>query len=356
MRTLLCSVVALLALCPNQSYGQIQTVLAGKAKNLIVRNSVKPDWEAAPSPAMTMESLLDHLKMDMKVDGTFEFNGHIAAFLPPQTVKGKKIRYNNNVYVTGELVKVEGGKEKKIKGYTFATVDDLAPMYKLRPKQPGIIPTKLKEGDYILKYSVFNELIYQFPFKVEKKVSDDPYSQLKEMYFLAGPWEEWNALDIDEDDDNSLMWYTYATHRSTKVKNRITEAGEYTYRCELFYNGQKVGFHDNRRSSGREHWKSGPHGEPYTNTTTRGQWARQNMNIVHVSRKDPHGRPANFLKSDLRDGNYNMKVYIDGKLSEFPFQVKGGELVKHQQQVREQHDDPTTLIEGGREYFWYQRK
>jgi len=80
------------------------------------------------------------------------------------------------------------------------------------------------------------------------------------------------------------------------------------------------------------------------------------MNIVHVSRKDPHGRPADFLKSDLKDGNYVMKVYISGELSEFPFQVKGGELVKHQQQVREQHDDPTTIIEGGREYYWYKRK
>ena len=314
--------------------------------------NTKADWSGL-SPTVEMWSLLYGIRTQMRVDGLFKINNHTAYFLPQKTAGGKPITYRGNDYVRAKLMKIDGGKAELVKEYQFNPRDETAPRYMLITDVKFKDDLFLKEGQYRIDYYAFQKKFYEFPFEVIKKATDDPYSSQSAFYFLNGPWTTWNFASFDRDDDQ-VYWHLYGAYQGTKIVERDDEAGKYTFRCALYKDGRKVAFYDLRHNTQKQHWDhSQPHGEPDSGKHDRGDWTEHKMPLHHADKFTRENKPAPFERGDLTDGNYVMKTYIDGVEREFPFEVRNGSLVKHPQQDRDRHDDPFTLIEGGRDHYWY---
>jgi hypothetical protein len=89
-----------------------------------------------------------------------------------------------------------------------------------------------------------------------------------------------------------------------------------------------------------------------TATVQQGEWKDFSCSMKLVGAKD-------YLKiAELKDGNYTLKITVDGEPAPrmFDFKAAGGNIVLSDKQDRAKNKDPKTLVEGWNNFFWLERK
>jgi hypothetical protein len=88
-----------------------------------------------------------------------------------------------------------------------------------------------------------------------------------------------------------------------------------------------------------------------------GKWTRCQFLTFKAGSNDK----AMFTKADLKDGNYVMDVNVknpkNGKtvVAKYGFTVKGGIILPHPKADRNQNKDPLTVVEQGKEFFYFKK-
>lgn len=344
---------------------KLKNKLKGKAKNSTT-SRVKLDFSSSPfMPAITMHSLLAD-GVQLTVDGKLKTQNLHVNLLPTKTTKGEKANYDEfkveNLLLWSELVDTK--TDKVIGKYHYSVNPVMKVGSRMNQKQvndDGHDFYQIGVGNYALYFYAAGEHFYTFPFDVISIQNEDAYATFSEVLFLKGPWEEWNYFDTQDYGDRKVMvWHHFMDNTTTNIENEFrTESNlEYTFRYELLKSGKIVAAYDSRMH--------GSKGESYN---SKAEYVRQGARRTHwidhgVQLSRIPGKPKNWDKFelvDLTDGNYEMVVYtldcVNKKLKRnFPFKVAGGKVVYHTQQNRKTHKDTKTIVEGGRDLFWFKAK
>ena len=191
------------------------------------------------------------------------------------------------------------------------------------------------------------------------KEADDPYAAISEAYFLEGPWEDWNYFYFSPS-TGGFIWNHYMDNTTMDIENeyRVEKLKTYGVRYELYKDGKLFGVHDTRRNGTKYMTINDPKGYTEENAK-RTRWSENNTEIAAMPgpRKDHWD---NLKKEDFSDGNYKMIVFLkdcEGMewSNTFHFTVVGEKFIGSDQQNRSKHDDPKTIIEGGRDKIWIKR-
>ncbi|MFK7934636.1 MAG: hypothetical protein AB8G22_14085 [Saprospiraceae bacterium] len=364
-----CLLLLSLLLFNSITHAQFGDKLKNKLKEKtakVTAKKVKLDFSSSPfSPAITMHSLLSD-GVQMTVDGKLSTKNLLVNFLPPKTAKGAQANYDEfkkeNLLLTSDLVNTTTDKTIGQFHYSVNSASKVDAYMNQKPvNDDGDFFHKIGAGQYTLKFYAGGEHFYTFPFEVVAIKNDDPYGAFSEVLFLKGAWEQWNYFDVQETAGKEIMvWHHFMDNTTTDIENEFrTESNcDYKFRYELLRNGKVFGVHDSRMS--------GSKGERYNKTVDyanqsarRTHWVDQGVQLSRIP-----GDPKNWDKLELKDftdGNYEMHVYtVDCAKNElkrsFPFSVKNGKFVYHAQQNRKMHSDAKTIVEGGREQYWFKAK
>lgn len=314
----------------------------------------EPDFSTSNlSPAIAWFDLLDERLFAFDITkGELRLNGIHASFLPTKTKDGKEINYRPSLSVEmrppirADIVEVATGA---LKGQQYYKAEDYIPPFKklnLVEEYGGdYFPfwVNVTEGSYEVRFFVGKSHFYTFPFKVEKKTNPDAYAAVKDFYFLHGPWEEWARIQFDEM-DGQMTPSIYLTEQRADVKNHSNwdEFKPLQMVAKLTRNGSLVA-------------TFGVNPNTTHPTTNNGKWTRFQFLTYKA------GTNQYFTKADLKDGNYILETNVKdpktskSSLSKYSFAVKEGMIQLHPKADRNQHKDPFTILEQGREFFYIKK-
>jgi hypothetical protein len=322
-----------------------------------------PDMTSATlSPAIGWESLLSNECYQYNpVTGYFRPVAFLIYFLPEKDMEGKPMNYNNFTsaflpYIRLEVVnKTKGKTEGK---FYYRAEPMKLPSYQLKlyenalnPETPAYI--NLFEGEYSLDFFIGENKITAHAFRIEKQTNADPYSPVKQMYWMRGDWEQWASISFNSDDD--LMFSHYVPERNIKIKNQSNwdERYDYESQTKLYRNGTLVGFYNvqqNKMVRGNVIFYNG---KWHLNANMFYRWPIDNDNEGGY-----HNR-LDFQRKHLKDGDYVIELEIfkpSGTVKEkYKFSVKGGAVISDPRADRSKHTDPLTLVEQGVDK-WFLRK
>jgi len=342
------------------------TAKANNKANTATAKKVKLDFSSSPfMPAITMHSLLND-GIQLTVDGKLFTKGLSVNLLPTKTAKGDKANYDEfkkeNLLLTSILVNTANDNTIGEYHYSVNPVMKLGSvMNQKKVNEDGDFFYKIGAGNYVLKFYAGDEHFYTFPFEVVAIQNDDAYATFSEVLFLKGAWEDWNYFDTQDYNGRKVMvWHHFMDNTTTDIENEFrTESNcEYKYRYELLRNGKVIGAHDSRMTASKN-----------AGYNLKIDYAQQGAKRTHwtdhgVQLSRIPGDPKNWDKlelEDLQDGNYEMILHTldcasNKKKRVFPLKIANGKVVQHAQQNRKIHKDSKTIIEGGRELFWFKTK
>ncbi|MFZ1787558.1 MAG: hypothetical protein WAT92_04570 [Saprospiraceae bacterium] len=316
------------------------------------------------SPAIAWYSLLDqdNLYYDAAT-GYFRPTGLDVLFLPEKDINGQPMNFKiydtyNPPPLRLDVIDNSTGN-KKVTFYYRADVDIL-PAFKMKIDDRGADPlypahTTLLEGSYDLKFYINENLFYTFPIKIEKVSNKDPYSPLKQLYFMRGEWEEWGRVEYNSGGD--FIFSHYLPERDVKVTNqsRWDETVHYPFTAKLLRNGKVVGNYDAQNEK-----RTLEKGSVFAENA---KWVR-NQNAFYayppVNRmiNDNHSHDYVYTK-DMIDGNYTVETEIfkpSGVIkNKYDFTIKNGKFVPDPRADRSLHSDPFTLLEQGPNYHYIRK-
>lgn len=189
---------------------------------------------------------------------------------------------------------------------------------------------KLKKGKYTLDFFVAGKHFYHFPFSVDVLPSKDAFTP-EDFHFLQGAWDKYGYLYYFEArPEKSLYWKVWLQGKSRDKRGVEAKI--------------KVGIH----RGGKLICTNRP-----ASHTLKPWWTRYEFDMIEPMKGTSGGRY--FKAKDLlaRNGNYTLKMKINGKsYGTWKFAVKGGKLNYTGRTLRGKAD-PLTFIEGGRDAWWY---
>jgi hypothetical protein len=285
--------------------------------------------------------------------GYFRPDGFFVFFLPERDTKGQPMNYTNfsaGPYIRMEVVDKTNNTVKAT--FHYYAQPDVLPAYKMRlcekandPNYPSYIT--LTEGEYRFDFYVGPHKITSFPVRIEKQLSANPYSPVKQMYWMRGAWENWARIWFN--DYGEFQFSFYLPERNIKVENQAKwdDFTRYPSNVRLLRNGALVGQYDLEGD--------GQTPIPVAATSENGRWYR-NEYIFWAwpprERLDASSfNRISFKREDLKDGDYVIEIEVikpsGTERAAYPFKVRGGEIVSHPDTDRAQHPDPLTLVEQG---------
>lgn len=322
-----------------------------------------PDMTSATlSPAIAWESLMANECYQFNpVTGYFRPVNFLIYFLPEKDMEGKPMNYNNYTsdflpYIRLEVVNKTKGKTE---GKFYYRADPMRlPAYQLKlyenalnPETPALI--YLFEGEYTLDFFIGDNKITSQGFRIEKQVNADPYSPVKQMYWMRGDWEHWGSISFNTDGD--LKFSHYIPERRIKIENQSKWDATYNYESQtkMYRNGTLVGFYYIQNDKIARGTVTGENGKWHLNSYSLYRWP-----VDHGSGSGSADR-LEFQRKHLKDGDYTIELEIfkpEGTVKEkYKFSVKGGVVISDPRADRSKHTDPLTLVEQGFDQ-WFLRK
>ena len=331
-------------------------------------NSLKPtgsdkafDHTTVPfSDAIELANFMHNEKTNLTLEGKFIANAYIVSFLPQSYVGGGEINYDeysiDKAKIRMKIMTASGDLVETIKYKAVKARDITGPFHRLFIYNKSPREVQLSEGDYNLEWSFSDGTIfYNFPFSVFSKGSDDPYAgdNSKFHFMTSDTWE--NLICYKYNVANNMELTFYYQNSSIEVKQRKEEARPIKHYVELYKNGKIFAQQDNL------HYASSGQKVDYQQTNfTRGEWAVKTTARFKevVSERDKQGLSSgknNLKESDMTDGKYKFKVYVDNKEFSYSFEIKNNKFVYLPEQNRKTMKDQTRIIEGANSVFWIRK-
>lgn len=288
-----------------------------------------------PPPTVLYESILSNVEFNSL--GHISVSGINTLFLPAKDKKGKDVKYevfsgndkDARIFVSFTRdgapfgrklgLSADGNEVQKI--LTIAAEADL-----VRNPLP-----KFEEGKYQMELFLDDKKFYQFDFSVVKKMNNDVYSKIKELYFAHGPWEEYGFFTFTQDEEN-FVWNMYAQTENMEIKKDEDDYYKASFKIELYKDGKLYGKSYKGKADDINVYR---HWDVYTAT------------LRQVTNEDNY-----ITKNDITDGKYQVKVSMNDVPFVYPFEVKDGKIQLDPRQDRSKNPDPLTLIEGKNNKFW----
>jgi hypothetical protein len=315
------------------------------------------DLSSQPAlPTVAWYSLLDRecLMFDI-AKGELRLSNIEVAFLPKKTKTGADVDYEKYLDPQGVnppspplRVDVVEASTGAFKGQQYFTAQPyITPFHTMKAMSSYLnffpIQTTLKEGSYELRFFAGTSHFYTFPFRVEKQTNPDPYSPVKDFYFLRGPWEEWGHMEVDN--TGEVKFSFYSTERTTTIKSQSSWDDVKTIQVQtrLFRNSKQIAVYGINNDTTEPVWTD--------RVDRNGTWTKHTIQLFTYP-----GNPQNrklLQKEALTDGSYLVDVRVKdpatGKVStqKYPFVVRGGAFVPAAKADRAQHTDPLTFLEQG---------
>ena len=286
-------------------------------------------------PAIVHQDLLNYL--EMYSSGIFDMSYVSVAFLPEKDQNGKTIDYQNEKRLH---VKFKKGEQELFDKYYTATYTGNR-LYKKFKTRQGRYEQTLEAGQYAFEFYLDDRLISVFPFEVVVKKNSDPYAKVGEKRFYKGMWNNYGYLSWEKRSDTPrLYWNIFKqTEKLDKQRDMIK-----VY-CELYKNGKYYA------NTG----KVNGYGKDITDLQIQDYWGKYKM----VFFKGPQNKPIKtdwvVKKKDLQDGNYEIRMFTNGKRENFLFKVQGGKIVTGGRQDRAK-THPTKFIEGLNKAWWIKKQ
>ena len=313
------------------------------------------DFSALPvRPTVLWHSLLNNSVLTFNpVTGTLLINKPRVAFLPTKTASGADIPEGRvdkrDLYTWVEVFDTKSNKP--VDSLFFKMNPYILPFYELERVDGYGINTQLYDGSFELRFKFAQHEYYRFPFRVQRIGNSDPYSPVKELFFLRGAWEEWGMLSYNS--DKNLRFSVYTTERRVDIKNqgRPDEDARYKYLAKLIRDGKIVGV---------------SHVESDDSKT----WDFDDMRIENAHWEEFEGGffawPMSgirryFSQPDLKDGAYTIELTLqhdETKVeteSTYSFVVKNGKIVPVAKADRNQNKDYLTFLEQGTEHHYIRK-
>jgi hypothetical protein len=316
-------------------------------------STVELDFDAEPfAPAVAWESLLSEECWYFNcTNGEMKLNNISVSFLPKKTKDGAAVKYEGYANPTPLLrMEVVDTKTNTIKGtMRYGASVEVAPFYNMELLEGYDHTThvNLTEGTYELRFWAGTRHFYTFPFEVEKKNNPDPYAPVHDFYFLKGPWQDWGRVEFGP--DGHFMFNFYLSHQTTTVPNaaRWDEKKEYKYLVKLYRDGKMVAVHSLQNSGGFSEGDL---------QTRNGVWKKFDGTLHQY----PAKQGAFFMKSDMKDGNYTVEVWLKDKegaetTHKYGFTVKNNTVVSNEKADRTQNKDPLQFLEQGPKLFYVKK-
>lgn len=332
-----------------------------KAYEERVYANFEPDFSTANfPPAVAWFDLLDTDLFRFNItNGEIRLNGIHVSFLPTKTKDGKDINYRPSLSsskgyenlqppMRADIVDAATGA---LKGQKFFKVEDYIPPFKkmvlVEEFGGDYFPffANVKEGSYEIRFFLGKSHFYTFPFQVEKKTNPDAYAPVKDLYFLKGVWEDWARIQFDER-SGEVSPSIYLTERNLDIKSPTNWDDTVPMKglVKISRNGTLVATYGQTTNSGDFNPENG-------------EWTRCQFLTFKAGSNDRE----TFKKADLKDGNYVMDVNIknpkNGKtvIAKYGFTVKGGAILPHPKADRNQNKDPLSVVEQGKEFYYFKK-
>ncbi|MCB0402953.1 MAG: hypothetical protein KDD41_12770 [Flavobacteriales bacterium] len=301
------------------------------------------------TPAVTMNSLL--YGTIVYTGGSTRLESYTASFVPYKKTDGSVV---NTVYDQSKYLKVKVYKGTEFIDYfeyDGSTTFDNNKLRKFnaptsRYKKNGdwadgtnIDLKKWGEGTYRLEFFAGEKLFYNFEFEVYKVTNDDPYASVNEMYLSRGPWNKYVYLEHQE--SGNMIFGVYMMHEVFQPDpanaNKTTKDVNWT--VNITKDGKPFAKHYNMD-------------KPKVSKVERGEWKAQSTAL-----KSADGKKTIQL-ADFTDGAYKIELKLDteDKPRTYSFSVANNKIVLMDEQDRTKNTDPTRLVEGWNNFFWFKQE
>jgi len=306
---------------------------SGSGSSISAEKPIALNWNMYPqTPSVTLLSLLSGT--EVSDNGNLRMNFYRATFVPNKTPSGETVDMirNDNVaytkiYFNDQFVKdgKYGDANFFMEGKQLSYEDD---------RNSSDIQLD-KEGKYRIDFYAGGKMIHKFEFEVAKKTNDDPYATSNVLWYSKGPWDKYAYVTPQTTGNFIFGFYMMHTEFKPNPNDARSTSKKVIWYPELYKDGKLISVANKQ-----------------TATVKRGEWDEFTTSMKLIGAKD-------YLKiAELADGNYSMKVKVDGEAAPrvYPFAMKGGQIVYSDKQDRTKNTDPLTLIEGWNNYFWLERK
>ncbi|MDO5970790.1 hypothetical protein Q4Q35_13315 [Flavivirga aquimarina] len=299
------------------------------------------------TPAITMSSLLYATEISEK--GSTRLQNYTASFVPYKKKDGSSVS-NLNDQSQYLIIKVFKGTE--FIDYFEYDGDQTFDNKKLRKLNApssryqkngewadgtNVDLKKWGEGMYRLEFYAGNKLFYNFDFEVYKVTNDDPYAELNEMYLSRGAWNKYAYMEHQK--SGNMVFGFYMQHEEFQPNpsdpNKTLKDVKWT--LNMTKDGKPFATNYNGLS------------KPVKGKVNRAKWTEMN-----TAMKSSDGKQVIKLSS-LTDGAYKIEVKVDieAKPRVYNFSVANNKIVLMDEQDRSKNTDPTRLVEGWNNFYWF---
>lgn len=316
------------------------------------------DFESEPfPPSIAWASLLSGGTWYFNItDGQMKLNNLEVSFLPKKAKDGSAVSYesynNKTPLLRMEVWDTKANVLKSTMHYEAKLAT--APFYEMEVLEGYDYKSfaTLTEGSYELRFWAGIKHFYTFAFQVEKQSNPDPYAPVHDFYFLKGPWQDWGRVEFGP--DGHFIFNYYLTHQTTTIVNQAQwdSKREYKHLVKLYRDGKMVAAHSLSNGSGGGF-------EEGDLQTRNGKWNRFDCTfhkypVVKVGSRDF------FMKSDMKDGNYTVELWLKSlegveSTHKYGFTVKNGAIVPPVEADRSQNTDPLHFLEQGPGRFYVKK-
>lgn len=260
-------------------------------------------------------------------DGRMSMSRLTGYFIPrPQTSTGSQYLYNpddgarmnavikdaggNTVATFGVYAMPESGPAWRFD--SFRNLADKSLDYQFT--QPG---------DYTMTFEIDGKPFQRMDLSVTQVGSDDPYGG-DAKWAIGGDWEDYGYLHIPNASPSSTVtfkkWLRSDTPQTVPGSAQILDAG-----------GKVIAT------------------APQADYRLKHEWAR---NPFHFRTESGAALTGQQLFS--KPGNYTLRLTVNGKTQNYPFQVANGSIVRQGRQAFDAN--PVRRLEGGRDAWWIQAR
>ncbi|TSJ42425.1 hypothetical protein [Fluviicola chungangensis] len=305
------------------------------------------DWTTFKmTPAITMSSLL--YGTQVYTGGGTSLASYTASFVPYLKADGTPV---STVYDQGQYLKVKVYKGNEFIDYFEYDGSQTFENQKLRKfNEPGsrymkngdwadgtnIDLKKWGEGTYRLEFYAGSKLFYNFEFEVYKVTNSDPYAELNEMYLSRGPWNKYAWME--QQSSGNMVFGFYLQHEEFKPNaadpNKTMKDVSWTI---------------NITKDGKPFATQYDKTKPVKGKVERAEWKEMTTAL-----KSADGTKTIQLP-DFTDGKYKIEVKVDNEAKPriYNFSVAGGKIILMDEQDRTKNTDPTRLVEGWNNFYWF---
>lgn len=301
------------------------------------------------TPAITLNSLLYGTKI--YANGASGFESYTASFIPNKKKDGSPV---NPITEQSKFLKVKVYKGTEFVDYFeydgSQTFDDSklrkfnAPTSQYKKNGEWANGTnvdfkKWGEGMYRLEFFAGDKLFYNFEFEVYKLTNSDPYAKLNEMYLGRGPWNKYAYLEQEKSGNMIFGFYLQHEQFQPNPADPNKTLIDVSWTINIMKDGKPFATQYDAK-------------KPHKDKVERASWKAVSTALTIV------GGTKTLQLADFTDGSYKMEVKVDveSKPRVYEFKVLNNKIVLMDEQDRSKNTDPTKLVEGWNNFFWFKLK